>query len=180
MKITIDEKIAALKEYVRCFPCDSEVYEMLKEHLVAKALEISPDEVMFWDNECDVFYLDSYPNLRVAKDVPAARLPKTDSYYIYGIYPDRGYSLWSTKDNIDMDYYYELFITELMEYNPIVTRNKTLFIYDLEHGKKLMQDYRDILNSFEKKIYDSSTAIEDEKEFKLYKKLKEKFEGEEQ
>lgn len=83
MKITIDEKIAALKEYVRCFPCDSEVYEMLKEHLVAKALEISPDEVMFWDNECDVFYLDSYPNLRVAKDVPAARLPKTDSYYIY-------------------------------------------------------------------------------------------------
>lgn len=79
-----------------------------------------------------------------------------------------------------MDYYYELFITELMEYNPIVTRNKTLFIYDLEHGKKLMQDYRDILNSFEKKIYDSSTAIEDEKEFKLYKKLKEKFEGEEQ
>lgn len=174
MEITIDEKIKAMEEYLRCFPDDDGVRDLLKEHIVAKALEINPDRIMAWGDECCI---DDYPFLKVVEQIPSMELPKIDSYYIYAIYPNRGRSLWRIKD-VYIDYYYELFTTKLMEYNPIkVATDKTMFAYKFENGKRLIQDYKNIVDDFQKMIDKNLTAVEDEKEFELYKKLKEKFEG---
>ena len=46
MRIAIDERIAALKEYVRCFPDDEEIRDLLQEHIIVKVLEINPSDVL--------------------------------------------------------------------------------------------------------------------------------------
>lgn len=177
MRITIDEKIKAMEEYLRCFPDDDGVRDLLKEHIVAKVLEINPSKVLLCGGKYDTFYLDDYPGIKVTKLIPEIGLLETDSYYIYATYPNRGRSLWRIKD-VYIDYYYELFITKLMEYNPIkVSTDKTMFAYKLEDGKRLVQDYKNIVDDFQKMIDKNLTAVEDEKEFELYKRLKEKFEG---
>lgn len=177
MSITIDEKIKAMEEYVRCFPEDDGVRDLLKEHIVAKALKINPSKVLLWGGEYDIFHLDDYPDLKVTKLIPEIGLLETDSYYIYATYPNKGRSLWRIKD-VDIDYYYELLVAKLMEYNPIkVVVDKTMFVYEFENGKRLMRDYKDIMNDFEQIIYTSIEAEEEAKEFELYKRLKEKYEG---
>lgn len=177
MEITIDEKIEAMEEYLRCFPDDDELHEKLEEHKVAKALNTDPDNIFLWDNGNNIFRIDG-TELRVAKQMFDMKLPNRGGYYVYFYCPSKGRALWRVKD-INIDFYYELIVTELMKYDPIkVDSRETKFVYNLENGKKLLKDYENIMDNLEKKIYGDIVTIEEKEEFELYKRLKEKYEGE--
>lgn len=177
MSITMDERIAALKEYVRCFPDDEEIRDLLQEHIIAKALEINPNDVLLWSDEHTVCCIDAYIELRVANAIPAMKLPKIDSYYVYAQYLRKGHSLWKI-EGVDINFYYKLFVAKLMEYNPIkIAADETMFAYNLEDGKRLIRDYKGIIDDFEKMIHDDLVTKDKKKEFELYKRLKEKYEG---
>ena len=150
------DRIKAVKEYLRHFPNDSYAYNNLLLCEYADELGVELTKGYYPRIEYGYFVINS--QIKVGKYYCL-----TNSKTHYKQNKEDSIVIWSESCGrlafVDRDYWYDIesewceFMDILKSYNPLdYDELNNNYIYDLEHGKKLINDYNEIVKSFMDKV----------------------------
>ncbi len=180
MKKIVADRIKAIKEYLKYFPDDRTANNNLILYEYSSLLDIDLDT-----NHRTYYPSVEYGYLKVNRQIKLGReYQLANSYTGYHQNKKEILVIWNEPCGrlafVSECYYYAIgnewneFMNILKSYEPLDydSINNT-YIYDIEHGKKLIDDYNKILEDFEDKIKERINKVQrDEKrvQFELLKR----------
>ena len=175
------EKIKAIKEYLKYFPYDSNANNNLRLCEYADELNMELNNGYYPKIEYGYFVINS--QIKVGK-----RYELTNSTTRYEQNGQDNIVIWSEPCGrlafVNRDYWWDIndewndFMNVLKSYNPLdYDEINDSYIYDVEHGKKLINDYdkivRDFMDKANKKIKETQFANKKKELERLQKELSE-------
>ncbi|MBQ6816876.1 MAG: hypothetical protein IJO27_00420 [Bacilli bacterium] len=150
------EKIKAIKEYLKYFPDDFNAKKNLLLCEYANELDIELTNSYYPRIECDYFIINSH--IKVGKNYNL-----TNSETNYKPNKKDNIIIWHVPSGrltfVDRDYYDDVdsewreFKEVLKSYNPLdYDEINDTYLYELENGKRLIDDYDEIVQNFKNKV----------------------------
>lgn len=183
MKEIIVDRIKAIKEYLKYFPDDRTANNNLILCEYSNLLDI----------DLDTNHRTDYPSvehgyLRVNRQIRADKgYHLTNSYTGYHQNKEEIFVIWHEPCGrlafVNNLYYWAIdnewdeFMNILKSYEPLdYDPINEKYIYDIEHGKKLITDYKDIVSNFKEKLHSKINEILIQDKRKQLKQLQEELE----
>jgi|GEM_PF-3414774 hypothetical protein len=158
MKEIVANRIKAIKEYLKYFPDDRTANNNLILYEYSNLLDID------LDTNHSYYPMVEYGYLRVNRQIKLGReYQLANSHTGYHQNKKEILVIWSEPCGrlafVDNRYYcvieneWDEFMNILKSYEPLdYDPINNTYIYDIEHGKKLIVDYKDIVGNFEEKL----------------------------
>lgn len=175
------EKIAAIKAYLRYFPYDSSANNNLTLCEYADELGIELNSGYYPRMEYGYFVINSQIKLgkkyHLTNSATQYKQNGEDTLVIWSESCGR-LAFVSDKYWWDIEDEWQEFMDVLKSYDPLDydALNNT-YIYDLEHGKRLIQDYSKIVTAFMKKVTKKIKDVDFANKKKQFERLKKELEG---
>ena len=174
------EKIEAVKEYLKYFPNDSYAKNNLLLCEYADELDMEVGKSYYPRIEYGFFVINS--QIKVGK-----KYHLTNSTTNYEQNGNDSIVIWSESCGrlafVNSEYWWTIadewedFMNVLMSYNPLdYDKINNNYIYDLENGKRLINDYNEIVKDFQKKADKKIKEAELEKKKKQLEQLQKELE----
>lgn len=179
----MQDKINAIKNYLKYFPNDSTAANNLTLCEYAEELGVAPDRKSYYPNmHCGYFQING--QIRAGKKYQLVN-SKTQ-YKINGV---DTIVIWNESCGrlgfVNDEYWYTIedewqeFMQTLLSYEPLDWDElNNVYIFDLENGKRLIQDYKQILNEFMDKCHVRIKAYQIEQKRKELERLQKELEAE--
>lgn len=175
------EKIAAIKEYLKYFPYDSSANNNLMLCEYAEEFGIELNKGYYPTIQYGYFVING--QIKIGKEYHL-----TNSATKYKQNGEDSLVIWSescgrlafVSDRYwwDIEDEWEEFMNILMSYDPLdYDKINNNYIYDLEHGKKLIKDYDNIVQNFMKKVNKKIKEVELKNKKKELERLQKELEG---
>lgn len=178
----MQEKIKAIKEYLRYFPNSSDAKNNLMMCEYADELGVKLNG-------------GYYPNVNYGYFAINSQIKAGKKYYLtnsntqYKMNGEDTIIIWSESCGrlafVHDKYWWDIedewndFMDVLMSYDPLdYDELNNTYIYDLEHGKRLIRDYNDIVEDFQKKVRKKIKAVDLANKKKELERLQKELEAE--
>lgn len=174
------ERIEAVKEYLKYFPNDSCAKSNLSLSEYADELDMEVGKSYYPRMEYGFFVINS--QIKVGK-----KYCLTNSTTNYEQNGSDSIVIWSESCGrlafVDSKYWWNIvdewdeFMDVLMLYNPLdYDKINDIYIYDLENGKRLINDYNDIVKDFKMKVDKKIKEVELDNKKKQLEQLQKEIE----